>query len=147
MSDWVNRKWESAGKCRMFFIWSRKTFFFSSLRILFLPMLSSIPSWQSLIIYCLILIKPITNQGLACYKCMTTNFNNDSCRDPFSSIINPVHINCQVDHLEIHRVSLTPERERKKTLSIFVSKIISFFLSLSPSLRSFNFLFLRAEIE
>lgn len=93
-------KWQLTGKCRNV-LHLETTENLLLYRILFLPMLSSIPSWQSLIIYCLILIKPITNQGLACYKCMTTNFNNDGCRDPFSSIINPVHINCQVDDLEI----------------------------------------------
>lgn len=70
-------------------------------------MLSHIQSWPSFhlfIVYCLILIKPITNQGLACYKCMTTNFNNDGCRDPFSSLLNPVHINCQVNEGEDRRI-------------------------------------------
>ena len=47
-------------------------------------------------LYFLLLIKPISNQGLACYKCMTTDPNNDSCRDPFSSLLNPIQNNCQV---------------------------------------------------
>lgn len=49
-----------------------------------------------LILYILIIIDPITTQGLSCYKCMTTDPNSDGCQDPFSSIINPVQINCQV---------------------------------------------------
>jgi hypothetical protein len=48
------------------------------------------------ILYLLVFIKPISNQGLACYKCMTTGPNDDGCRDPFSSLIHPVQINCQV---------------------------------------------------
>jgi hypothetical protein len=61
-------------------------------------MLSNTLYWQlwSLMVF----IKPISNQGLACYKCMTTDQNNDGCRDPFSSLINPVQINCQVHKLE-----------------------------------------------
>ncbi|CAF2308219.1 unnamed protein product [Rotaria sp. Silwood2] len=61
-------------------------------------MLSNIQYWEQfsvLILYIFVLIEPICSQGLACYKCMTTNPNDDGCRDPFSSLINPVQINCQ----------------------------------------------------
>jgi len=51
---------------------------------------------RSLIVYMLLLIKPILNQGVACYKCMTTDPKNDRCADPFSSILNPILNNCQV---------------------------------------------------
>ncbi|CAF0779750.1 unnamed protein product [Adineta ricciae] len=47
------------------------------------------------VLYCFLLIKPVSNQGLACFKCMTTNPSDDGCRDPFSSVINPVQTNCQ----------------------------------------------------
>ena len=63
-------------------------------------MLSNIQYWQPLsllLFYIFLLIKPVSNQGLACYKCMTTDRDNDGCKDPFSSLINPVQINCQVD--------------------------------------------------
>ena len=62
-------------------------------------MLSNIQFWEQLsvfILYFFVLFKPISSQGLSCYKCMTTNPNDDGCRDPFSSLINPVQINCQV---------------------------------------------------
>jgi hypothetical protein len=66
-------------------------------------MLPNIPYWEQIktlfILYFFVLIKPISSQGLACYKCMTTDSNNDGCRDPFSSFINPVQINCQVDQM------------------------------------------------
>ncbi|CAF4904975.1 unnamed protein product [Rotaria sp. Silwood1] len=61
-------------------------------------MLSNIQYWEqfsALILYFSVLTEPISNQGLACYKCMTNNTENDGCRDPFSSLINPIHINCQ----------------------------------------------------
>ncbi|UJR26190.1 hypothetical protein I4U23_007533 [Adineta vaga] len=61
-------------------------------------MLSNIQSWEYLsifLLYCFVLIKPISSQGLSCFKCMTTNPSDDGCRDPFSSLINPVQINCQ----------------------------------------------------
>ncbi|CAF3155150.1 unnamed protein product [Rotaria socialis] len=61
-------------------------------------MLKNIPCWEQctiLLIYMFLLIEPIESQGLACYKCMTTDPNNDGCQDPFSSLINPVQINCQ----------------------------------------------------
>jgi len=62
-------------------------------------MLPNILYWEQLsvlLLYFFIFIKPISSQGLSCYKCMTTNPNNDGCQDPFSSLINPVQINCQV---------------------------------------------------
>ena len=66
-------------------------------------MLQNITYWEQLktllILYFFILIKPVFNQGLACYKCMTTDPNNDDCQDPFSSLINPLQYNCQVDIL------------------------------------------------
>ncbi|CAF1094330.1 unnamed protein product [Rotaria sordida] len=61
-------------------------------------MLSNINFWEyltAIIFYFLLLIKPISNQGIACYKCMTIDANNDSCQDPFSSLLNPIHNNCQ----------------------------------------------------
>ncbi|CAF2884236.1 unnamed protein product [Rotaria sp. Silwood2] len=67
-------------------------------------MLSNIQYWEQfsvLILYIFVLIEPICSQGLACYKCMTTNPNDDGCRDPFSSLINPVQINCQVNMMMI----------------------------------------------
>jgi hypothetical protein len=76
-------------------------------------MLSNIQYWKQLsvlILYFLVFIKPTSSQGLACYKCMTTDRNNDGCRDPFSSLINPVQINCQVDWMIFFF--------RKKALSI-----------------------------
>ena len=65
-------------------------------------MLSNFIFWLYLtviILYFFILFKPISSQGIACYKCMTINSNNDSCRDPFSSLLNPIHTQCQVDVL------------------------------------------------
>lgn len=65
-------------------------------------MLSRIDFWEYLtviIVYLLVFIRPISSQGIACYKCMTTDMNNDTCQDPFSSLLNPVYINCQVDIL------------------------------------------------
>lgn len=50
---------------------------------------------RDLVIYFLFFVKPILNQGVACYKCMTTNPKSDSCADPFSSILNPIQNNCQ----------------------------------------------------
>lgn len=47
--------------------------------------------------FCLIFIKVISGQGLACYTCMTTDPNNDACQDPFSSILNTIQNNCQVE--------------------------------------------------
>ncbi|CAF0910114.1 unnamed protein product [Adineta steineri] len=58
-------------------------------------MLSNIQYWEQFIVYFFIFLKPVSNQGLACYKCMTTNAEDDGCRDPFSSLINPVQVNCQ----------------------------------------------------
>ncbi|CAF2683354.1 unnamed protein product [Rotaria sp. Silwood2] len=61
-------------------------------------MLANIDFWEYLtviILYFLLVIKPISNQGISCYKCMTTNLNNDACQDPFSSLLNPIHNNCQ----------------------------------------------------
>ncbi|CAF3651109.1 unnamed protein product [Adineta steineri] len=58
-------------------------------------MLSNIQYWEQFILYFFIFLKPVSNQGLACYKCMTTNAEDDGCRDPFSSLINPVQVNCQ----------------------------------------------------
>lgn len=54
--------------------------------------------FNPLMIWFLVLIKPVSNQGLACYVCMTGNPQNDSCADPFSSINNGVQSNCQVIH-------------------------------------------------
>jgi hypothetical protein len=65
-------------------------------------MLPTIHYWEqfsAFILYFFVFIKPISSQGLACYKCMTTNPSDDGCRDPFSSLINPVQINCQVDRM------------------------------------------------
>jgi hypothetical protein len=62
-------------------------------------MLSNILYWEQwsvFILYFFVFIQPISSQGLACYKCMTTDPNDDGCRDPFSSLINPVQINCRV---------------------------------------------------
>jgi hypothetical protein len=53
-------------------------------------------SFSVFILYLNWLIKPISNQGLACYKCMTLNPNDEECSDPFSSINSPIQINCQV---------------------------------------------------
>ena len=50
-----------------------------------------------MILYFVIYIKPISSQGLACYKCMTTDPNNDACQDPFSSVLIPIQNNCQVN--------------------------------------------------
>ena len=94
-------------------------------------MLSNIPSWQSLsvvIVYIFLLIKPITNQGLACYKCMTTNPNDDGCRDPFSSLINPVQINCQVYSVMMLFVSEL-RRKKKEFLLVDFSVKSNYFLS------------------
>jgi len=55
--------------------------------------------WHLVIIYILVCIEPISSQGLACYKCMTVNQENSGCADPFSSLVNPVQINCQVNFL------------------------------------------------
>jgi len=74
---------------------NREVFIFN-----YYTMLSNIQYWKQLsvlIFYFFVFIKPTSHQGLACYKCMTTDHNNDGCRDPFSSLINPVQINCQVD--------------------------------------------------
>jgi hypothetical protein len=63
-------------------------------------MLSNIAFWEYLtafFLYFLVLIKPISSQGLACFKCMTTDPTNDACQDPFSSLLNPIQNNCQVD--------------------------------------------------
>ncbi len=63
-------------------------------------MLLSILFWEyltAIILYLFVFIKPISSQGVACYKCMTTDPNNDACQDPFSSLLNPVIPNCQVD--------------------------------------------------
>lgn len=62
-------------------------------------MQSNIQFWEQLsvfILYIFVLIKPISSQGLSCYKCMTTNPNDDGCQDPFSSLINQIQTNCQV---------------------------------------------------
>jgi hypothetical protein len=59
-------------------------------------MLSNIVLWEYLTAIVLVLIKSISSQGLACYKCMTTDPDNDACQDPFSSLINPIQNNCQV---------------------------------------------------
>ncbi|UJR13942.1 hypothetical protein I4U23_000945 [Adineta vaga] len=32
---------------------------------------------------------------LSCFKCMTTNFENDTCKDPFNPIDNHLEIDCQ----------------------------------------------------
>ncbi|UJR22789.1 hypothetical protein I4U23_025821 [Adineta vaga] len=42
-----------------------------------------------------ILIRPLSGQGLSCYKCMTTDSNNDACQDPFSALLNPIQLDCQ----------------------------------------------------
>ena len=44
----------------------------------------------------LLCIKTMSAQGIACYKCMTTDPNNDSCQDPFSSLLNEIQYDCQV---------------------------------------------------
>lgn len=62
-------------------------------------MLLNIAFWEYLTtfwLYFLLFIKPISSQGVACYKCMTTDPNNDNCQDPFSSLLNPIQYNCQV---------------------------------------------------
>lgn len=53
-------------------------------------------SFSVFLLYLSWLIKPISSQGLACYKCMTLNPNDEECSDPFSSINSPIQINCQV---------------------------------------------------
>ena len=52
--------------------------------------------WLVRLLGVLALIKSVSSQGLACYKCMTTDSRADSCQDPFSSLLNPIQINCQV---------------------------------------------------
>jgi hypothetical protein len=47
----------------------------------------------------LVIIKSISGQGVSCYKCMTTDPNNDNCQDPFSSLLIPLQYDCQVDIL------------------------------------------------
>jgi hypothetical protein len=98
-------------------------------------MLSNILYYEQLsvlILYFFIFIKPISSQGLACYKCMTTNPNDDSCRDPFSSLINTVHINCQVylmsffSYLPNNFAYIYISIYVKRTMSIFMSKVIIF---------------------
>ncbi|CAF1147854.1 unnamed protein product [Rotaria sp. Silwood1] len=61
-------------------------------------MLLNIDFWEyliAIILYFLLFIKPISCQGISCYKCMTIDSNNDACQDPFSSLLNPIHNNCQ----------------------------------------------------
>ncbi len=63
-------------------------------------MLLNADFWEyltAIIFHLLIVIKPISSQGVSCYKCMTTDPNDDACQDPFSSLLNPLQINCQVD--------------------------------------------------
>ncbi|CAF2092485.1 unnamed protein product [Rotaria magnacalcarata] len=65
-------------------------------------MLSNIDVWEyltAILFYFFLFMRPVSNQGIACYKCMTTSLDNDTCRDPFSSLINPVHLNCQATPL------------------------------------------------
>jgi hypothetical protein len=47
----------------------------------------------SLIITCLSLIHHV--DGLSCFKCMTSNFTNDTCADPFNPIDNHLETECQ----------------------------------------------------
>ena len=53
--------------------------------------------WEYLTAFVLLCIKHISSQGLACYTCMTTDPTNDACKDPFSSILNNIQNNCQVE--------------------------------------------------
>lgn len=55
----------------------------------------------ALVLYGLLCVKPAYSQGVACYKCMTTDPNNDLCQDPFSAISNPIQNNCQVSEFSI----------------------------------------------
>ncbi|CAF0770155.1 unnamed protein product [Adineta steineri] len=48
-----------------------------------------------IILHFLIIIKPLSSQGVSCYKCMTTDPTNDACQDPFSSLLNPIQNDCQ----------------------------------------------------
>jgi hypothetical protein len=62
-------------------------------------MLPNIEAWEYFIAIIMVLMKSIQSQGVSCYKCMTTDPNNDDCQDPFSSLLNPIQYNCQVDIL------------------------------------------------
>ncbi len=84
----------------LLFIQKKKTFDCNRILFFVLRMLSNIAFWEymtAFLLYLFVLIKPISSQGLACYKCMTTDPTNDACQDPFSSLLNPIHNNCQVD--------------------------------------------------
>ncbi len=53
--------------------------------------------WKYLTTVCLLCIKLVSSQGVACYKCMTIDPNNDACQDPFSSLLNQIQYDCQVE--------------------------------------------------
>ncbi|CAF1592833.1 unnamed protein product [Adineta ricciae] len=56
----------------------------------------SINKWLiSIVLQCSLVIKLASSQGVSCFQCMTTDPNNDSCQDPFSSLLNPIQTNCQ----------------------------------------------------
>ena len=62
-------------------------------------MLLDIRLWEYLTAIILVLIKSTSGQGVSCYKCMTTDPNDDTCQDPFSSLLIPLQYDCQVDVL------------------------------------------------
>ncbi len=55
--------------------------------------------WEYLTACLLLSIKLISSQGIACYKCITTDPNNDACQDPFSSVLNKIEYDCQVEEI------------------------------------------------
>lgn len=57
------------------------------------PIAIARPMFQLCILALFIQIQSI--RSLSCFKCMTTSFHNDTCRDPFNPIDNRYEIECQ----------------------------------------------------
>ena len=66
----------------------------------------------------LILTKFDSIESLSCFKCLTTDFRNDTCRDPFNPIDNRYEIECQATVKDKH--GLFPARFCAKISGIIV---------------------------